>query len=151
MTWKLTAGHFYASESSKPTSPFVSQVAEIVISGADADITLDFDDFSGTFWTAALADGTYGTVALNVKKALQKIAPEVASTHWLGGNFTLYRARVPAGSEAAATGAYSANYNNTTKLPKFKFDTGNGPGGTNLIICWGMKPGAVPLTIDYTA
>lgn len=146
MSWKVIAGHFYATESSKVVSPFTSQCAEIVISGGDADVALDFSNFTGTFWTAALADGTYGTIALNVKKVLQSLIPNVASTHWVGGNFTLYRNRVATGSEAG--GDYSANYSNTTKLPNFAFKAGNGCGSTNLIVCWGMQPGFQPLAMD---
>ena len=148
MAFQMLRAHFYASEGSKAVSPGTLQTCEMVITGAAGDVDLDLDDFSGTFWTAALADATYGAVALLIKKALQNVAKSVASTHHVGGNFILYRPRVPAGAEAAATGAYSANYNNTTKLPNFTFDTANGPQGTNIIVTWDMTPGTQPMTLD---
>jgi hypothetical protein len=148
MAFQMLRAHLYASESSKAVSPFTLQTCEMVINGAAADVALDLDNFSGTFWTAALADGTYGAVALKIKNALQNLAKGVASTHHVGGNFILYRPRVPAGAESAVTGAYSANYNDTTKLPNFVFATANGPQGTNIIVTWGMTPGIQPITID---
>ena len=146
MSFKVIAAHMYGTEASRAVSPYESQVCEMVISGADADVTLDLDNFSGTFWTAALADVTYGTIALHVAQQLKDIAPNVASMHSVGGNFTLYRNRVATGSEAG--GDYSQNYNNTTKLPNFAFKAGNGPNGTNIILVWGMKPGAQVVTRD---
>lgn len=148
MSWKVVAGHFYASESSKATGPFCSQTLEMVISGVDADVALDLDNASGTFWTAANADGTYGAVAKAVYAALQKIQMSAASLHSWGGNFSLYRPR--GATASASTGMFTANYNSTNKTPNFTFDTANGPCGTNIILTWGMKPGFQPMTLDIT-
>ena len=101
MSWKVTAAHFYASESSKATGPFTAQTCEMVIYGLDADVALDLDNATGTFWTAAEADATYGTVAAAAYAALQKVQISAASLHSWGGNFALYRAR--GATPAAAT------------------------------------------------
>lgn len=45
--------------------------------GAAGDTDLDIGNTSGTFWTAAIADGTYGTLATNALKEFTKIASAI--------------------------------------------------------------------------
>ena len=146
MAWQLLRGHVNAVESQKAVSPYYTQSLELVINGADADVALDLDNFTGTFWTAVLADGTYGTIAAHVLAALKQIAQGAAAYLRTEGNFILYRSRVEVGSLAANT--YSANYNSTLKIPNFTFNAGNGPKGTNVILTWEMNPGWVPMQGD---
>ena len=143
MSWKIVAAHYNTTESCKTTSPYYDLRVELVISGSDSDVTLDLDNFSGTFWTAALADATYGTTAASVKSLLNSLTGSIAALVRVGGNFTLYRPRVMAGSEV--TGTYSQNYNDTAKLPNFAFKDGNGCGGTNIILDYEMNPGFLPI------
>ena len=146
MAWQCISAHANAVESQKAVSPYYQQTLEIVINGANSDVTLDLNNASGTFWTAALADGTYGAVAAQILALLQQIEMGAAAYLRTEGNFTLYRPRVLTGSEASGT--FSGNYDDTHKCPYFAFLAGNGPGGTNVIMTWEMKPGWLPIQID---
>lgn len=46
------------------------------ITGTSADIDLDLGDDSGTFWTAAQANGTYGALATKALEILKKIVAQ---------------------------------------------------------------------------
>ena len=147
MAFQVLRAHLNATESQKAVSPYYTQSIEIVINGAAGDVDMDLDDWTpGTFWTAALADGTYGAVAAKVLTALKDISTMAAAYLRTEGNFTLYRSRVEAGSLAANT--YAAGYDSTKKVPNFTFNAANGPQGTNVILTWEMNPGWIPLQGD---
>lgn len=92
------------------------------ITGLTTDVDLDIGDLSGTFWTAAVANATYGAMATSVRA-------------WITANYSNWAAvskvfvqelfdRVQA---AAASGAaYAQALNSTTKLPEYTFAASNG-------------------------
>lgn len=55
------------------------QRAAFTIVATTADVDLDIGDDSGTFWTAAVADATYGVLASNVLAWLQALDDNVAA------------------------------------------------------------------------
>lgn len=80
MTFALTAFKAYGIRTSGANRQHTHQVAELKITSANTDVDLDIGDTTGTFWTAAQADSTYGTMAaraLTVMTNIQAIAQDL--------------------------------------------------------------------------
>jgi hypothetical protein len=60
MAFALSKFRAYALGIPSATDKYGLQAIEMTISRTSSDVLLDLDDVAGTFWTAALADGTYG-------------------------------------------------------------------------------------------
>jgi hypothetical protein len=137
MSFKVYRGHMFATESVKAVSPTFQQNLMLVVGGSSSDVAWDFGNPTGTFWTAALADGTYGAVAAKCLAALTSFDKDSAFAIAPGGNETLYRCRVETASDAG-------NYQITSwtgRIPNIQFSAGTGPTSTNVIFSWGMTPG----------
>lgn len=113
--------------------------------GTTADVDFDLGDYSGTFWTDAAADATYGTLATQVLTELQR----------LDGNYNVtariyvpqLQARVQA---AAASGtAYALDINSTSLLPEYTFDAANGETAYTVFVDLQLKPNYLPTNISY--
>lgn len=92
------------------------------ITGLATDVDLDLGDLSGTFWTDAVADATYGDLAADVQDWLTANYPNWAATSRVFVQELFDRIVA-----AAASGtAYSQLLNATTGLPEFTFDTNQG-------------------------
>lgn len=144
MAFQVLRGHMNAIESCKAVTPYYQQSIQLVINSAAADVDWDIGDFTGTFWTAALADGTYGAVAKKCLDAIKDFQTMSAYALAPGGNFTLYRTRVKTATDA---GDYEIT-SWTVRTPNFTFAAGAGPGATNVILSWGMTPGFQPVQGD---
>lgn len=83
MTFALTKFEAWGVEIDEPVTKKFMQYARLVITAAATDVALDIGTDAGTFWTAALANGTYGTsVATPALAALQNIVAK--SSAFLG-------------------------------------------------------------------
>lgn len=85
MTFQLTKAQIYGIESEEPLNKRYVQKAILHINAANSDVSLDIGNFSGTFWTAALADGTYGTIAAQILKAMKAIQLKALSFEQIAG------------------------------------------------------------------
>lgn len=87
MAFALTQFKAYGIRTSGETRQHTWQVADMGITALNTDVTLDISSDTtgslGTFWTAAIANATYGQLATN---ALAKIQAIIGITN----NFTLY-------------------------------------------------------------
>jgi hypothetical protein len=72
MAFALTKAKFYKLDSSSATQTLGYQCLEMTITRLAADVALDLSNPTGTFWTAAKADVTYGPLAM---AALGVLAP----------------------------------------------------------------------------
>ena len=144
MAIQVVGYHIFGLETSKAVSPLAQQTLLINVNAASSDVTWDLGNAAGTFWTAALADATYGTTAASCLAALQSFDKAAAFALAVGGNFTLYRVRAltPTG-----TGDYQIS-SWTNRTPNFVFATGAGPGSTNIVLTWGMPQGFQVQTLD---
>jgi hypothetical protein len=74
MTFALTKFKAWGVEIDEPVTKKFMQFAHLSITAAATDVALDIGTDAGAFWTAALANGTYGTsVATPALAALQAI------------------------------------------------------------------------------
>ncbi len=74
MTFQLNKFQAYGIEPSEPVTKRWRQFAILTIAAANTDTALDIGTNAGTFWTAAIADTTYGaTVATPALAALKDI------------------------------------------------------------------------------
>lgn len=73
MSFALTKFQAYGLYIDEAVTKKAIQRVEMTITGLAADVDLDIGDDSGTFWTAALADGTYGTYATSALAAIQAV------------------------------------------------------------------------------
>jgi len=92
------------------------------ITGLVTDVALDVGDLSGTFWTNALADAVYGTMAASVKEWITTNHPI-----WAAPSNVLVVELFPRVQAAVASGAaFTRSLNATTKLPQYVFAASNG-------------------------
>jgi hypothetical protein len=63
MAFALTKFRAYKVEVPTAIAKYGLQAVEMTITRGASDVLLDLDTTTGTFWTAAKADGTYGTMA----------------------------------------------------------------------------------------
>lgn len=145
MAFSVRRAHMTAVESCRAVSPYFTQQLQIIVYSAAADVDWDIGDMTpGTFWTAALADGTYGAVAAKVLEALKNFNTNAAYAKPVEGNFDLYRTRTKTATDTADYEITSW----TSKVPNITFAAGAGPGNTDIRLTWGMLPGWQPVTGD---
>ena len=75
MSLQLTAVEAFGQEVDEPGTSRFQQTLILYTAGLNTDTAYDFGNLSGTFWTQALADSTYGTIAATALKVLQTIIP----------------------------------------------------------------------------
>lgn len=70
MAFALTSAQCYKLDIANATRAYGLQVIELTITRGTADVSLDFGNIAGTFWTAARADVTFGAYATQVASAV---------------------------------------------------------------------------------
>ena len=120
------------------------QYATLHITAANTDVDLDIGDDSGTFWTAALADGTYGSLATEAQAKLQEIDDVVEDLMAVSGEAILARRKVAAASGA---GEYSLAIQNAR--PNIGFFSGDAPTSYVVELEWLLSPEKSGLAGDY--
>lgn len=121
----------------------------ITATGLAADVDFDVGDYSGTFWTAALADATYGTLASQVKTALQKITAQcqcVAGTAYIAE--LDYDPDIIRGTTALVD-VYVYNIDSTTLLPIYLFAANEGQLTYTLFVSYLLSPNMLPVNCSY--
>lgn len=145
MAFQVRRAHMTAVESCRAVSPYFTQQLQLIVYSAAADVDWDIGDLTpGTFWTAALADPTYGAVAAKALDALRTFATNAAYANEPAGNFALYRTRTKTATDADDYQISSW----VNKVPNFTFAAGAGPGNTDVRLIWGMLPGWQPVVGD---
>lgn len=77
MAFALTNARFYKVEIPSAVDKRGLQGIEMTVTRLTADTDLDFGDVDGTFWTAAIADATYGTLSTLALGEFKKIASNI--------------------------------------------------------------------------
>ena len=70
MAFALTSATVYKIDIPNATKTYGLQAIELTITRGSADVSFDWGNLSGTFWTAAKANGTYGAYATQVAGVL---------------------------------------------------------------------------------
>lgn len=123
------------------------------ISAANTDATLDLSTIASTFWTAAIADSTYGAMATAVLTALENVITPQASDLYLADAEALIPyvkvLTLSAGNQyTASVGSYVAG-TSMAHLPVLTFNSGNAPTALVLRLHMQMLNGQFPLTLSY--
>lgn len=118
-----------------PTRQRAIQQAHFYITAANTDVDLDIADASGTFWTAAIADATYGSMASAALSKLQLLIPGVSALQSVTSETLASYGRVKAGGSAGAN-EYVVDI--TGNLPNISFHSGDAPTSQVLILTWSL-------------
>jgi hypothetical protein len=146
MAFALTAAEFRSSSFQNPSYKRGAQEVVLTITGAATDTDLDIGDASGTFWTAAQADATYGTMAAEV---LTKLQAAVAGTSYLrrwecpelqAGAYAQVKSSPAANQYSTDIGTYGVN---------ITLHSGDAPTSYHVILVYEMAAGQFPVTAAY--
>lgn len=77
MAFALTDARLYKVEIPSAIDKRGLQGVEFTVTRGSSDTDLDIGNTSGTFWTAAIADGTYGPQATKCLAEFQKFSAEI--------------------------------------------------------------------------
>lgn len=112
------------------------------ITGTTADVALDIGTYAGTFWTAALADATYGSVASTVLTQIKLLNGQIRATS------RVYTPELQSRIQAAATSgsAYTLSIDSTTFLPIYTFAASNGATAYTVFVQFLLLPNIQPST-----
>lgn len=143
MSFALTKFKAWGVNVGSPIRKHDMQYAELHITGTVADVDLDIGDDSGTFWTDALADSTYGSLATTALDKLQKIVAIANSLMAVESQeITLVRLR----AAAAAGTDYALAIQD--KRPNFIFDANQGETSYIIKLEWSLKDGLPAVIAD---
>ena len=126
------------------------QYVSIGISALAADVALDLSGLTAgalsTFWTQALADTTYGSLAAQAQAKLAAIAAAGADLHCVQSEQLIPRLQVA----SAPTGTqYTLGV--TNHLPVLAFAAANGVTALTLILWFGIPAGREAVNADLGA
>ena len=145
MAFALTSFEAFPLQIDEPIQKRAVQVVRFTITALAADVDLDFGDVAGTFWTAAIANGTYGTSA-TAKTYWTQILANAASIISLY-SFEIQKNKVPVGSGTVATG--QVKFNVTAAAPEILFFAGEGITSLTLTLQINLQNSKLPVTYSY--
>lgn len=125
------------------------QVMVLNITAANTDTALDISSDTagslGTFWTAVLADASFGPIGTNALAFIQAIVA--------GNVVQLMRATVPLTFLRVASGASGSQYTQTItgQLPSIAFVSGSAPTAYKVELEWLIHDGQSALNQDFGA
>ncbi len=146
MAFALTTAEFRSLEFQNPSFKRGVQEVRLTVTGANTDVDLDIGDIAGTFWTAAVADATYGEMAALVLAQLEAV---VASSAFFRGfscpelQCSVYLL------VASAPGASQYSLTTDTYGPDILLHSGDAPTAYNIILQYELAAGAFPISAQY--
>lgn len=145
MAFALTSFFADGQRYSGPGPVRATETYVLTITGLTTDVALDLGDSDGTFWTAALANPTYGEMATQVLAFIQS---QVANYSAVKGIYTPELvARIQA---AAASGAaYTLSIDTELQLPIYTFASSNGATAYTVFVEYQLKPNFLPINKTY--
>ncbi len=123
-----------------------NEVYVFTITGLVTDVALDIGNVSGTFWTAALADATYGDLATSVLAFIQNQVSNYSGIEAIFMSELYARIQVPSGPSGTQ---YIADINASTLLPDYTFAASNGGTAYTLTVQYLLKPNLLPTVAAY--
>lgn len=124
MAFALTGFQMFGGRQSDPIAQAgPHQYILLNVTGDAADVDLDIGDLGGTFWTDAVADASYGSLATGALAMITDYYAQWAGCGAISSPQLIDRVQV-----AALTGAgqYTLVLNATTNLPEIAFDVADG-------------------------
>lgn len=146
MSFALTSFFADGVRFSGPGPIRATQKYAFTVTAAASDVDLDLGDATGSFWSAATANSTYGEMATQVLAQVERL---LAQNETVTNVFVpeLYgRALVP----SAPTGTqYTATINADLRLPDFSFEAGSGLTACTVVVDYLMLPNMLPSNLSY--
>ncbi len=148
MAFALTRFKAYGRRHEGENRSHAEQVCELHITAANTDTAYDLDNSAGTFWTAALANATYGTLATSALRAF--LTDIVAVKHRCIGvtGEALISDFIRVASGASGLQYIVAVGTTTAHMPNLTFVSGSAPTAITLFITWSLVDGAEAVTSD---
>ena len=151
MAFALTHFKAYGKLHEGATRSHAEQICELHITAANTDTAYDLDNAAGTFWTAALADATYGALAGAAKTAFltQIVAVKYRYLGVVSEHTESDYIRVLSG---ASGNQFICTVGGTVAhMPAYTFVSGSAPTAIVLVIKWMLVDGAEAITSDLGA
>lgn len=146
MAFALTKAEFRGIVHQGPSYKRGIQEVLLTITGANTDIDLDIGDNAGTFWTAAQADATYGTMAGLVLDQLEAV---VAVSEFCAGFKCPELQQTAFVQVASAPGASQYSLTSGTYGPNILLNSGTAPTSYKVLLQYELDPAAFPVTASY--
>lgn len=145
MAFAVTAWKSYPLHVDAALTKRFTQCVEMVITGANTDIDADIGDIStpGQFFTDAIADATYGTIATNLKTHLASLVAK--GSHLVSMASEELDSNYDRVSGAPALGTEYQVVTFTSHLPEILFVAGGAPTSWKLTLHLALKAGEWPL------
>lgn len=124
-----------------------TQSYRFTVTAAATDVDLDFGDATGTFWTAAQADSTYGAMATQVLSQVDRLVSQYSSVKSIYLPELIDRMQVP--SSPTGTQYVSDGINADTLLPSYTFGASGGDTTYVLSVDYYLKPTLLPANLSY--
>ncbi len=148
MTFALTGFKAFGIECEGATRKWGRQRALLYITAAATDVDLDLgDDTPGTFWTAALANATYGALASQAQDTLQNISAQVNGLMGFKCKQFLVRVQVAA---LSTTGQYCV-VDVTNDRPNITMTASDGETSYIIELEWDLSDNSQPVVSDLGA
>lgn len=144
MTFALTKYVASGIDRSGPSVKRGVQRVALTITALAADVDLDIGDDAGTFWTDALADATYGTLATNAQTHLQTICDNVTALLAVMSPQLLDRVQTAA---AGSNGEYSIALED--HRPNITVNAADGEEAWYIVLEWELADGQSPVNASY--
>ncbi len=146
MSFALTKAQFRSL--SLQNVSYKKGVQEVVleITAANTDTDLDIGDAAGTFWTAAVANATYGAMAALVLAQLQAVVASSAYFSQLRCPELQCSAYLQV---ASAPGATQYSLTTDTYGPDILLASGSAPTSYHVHLFYELAVGAFPISANY--
>lgn len=147
MAFALTKFKAYGLRAEGAVRPHVQQIFSFTLTAANTDITYDLGTTAGTFWTSAVANVTYGSIATAVRTLLLTRLPgSVPANSLMACEGVPLQTYIQVASGAAGlqyTKAISSN------MPTITFVSGSAPTAWVLNLKWNLADGVEAIAADY--
>jgi cytochrome c551/c552 len=139
MAFALVAYHARGVDVVGPSYKRGIQQVVLDITATANDVDLDIGDDSGTFWTAALANATYGALATKALASLQRIVAQSAALVAVSSEQLLDRVQTAA---AGGNGEFALAIQNTR--PNITVNAADGETAWKVILTYELDNYAFP-------
>lgn len=143
MAFALTGFVSYGTNIVGPSQKRGIQRATLTITALVTDVALDLGDDSGTFWTDAQADTTYGELATKALSVLNRIEDQAAALWCVDSEQLLDRLQ----AAAAAGTSYTLSVQN--KRPNLTFAAGQGETSWVIDLEWSLNNYIFPIVSSF--
>lgn len=147
MAFALTKFKAYGLRAEGDVRPHAQQVFSFTFTAANTNIAYDLGTSGGTFWTSAIADTTYGSLATAVRTLLLTSLPGLLPD----GALVACESEILETYIQVASGASGSQYTLaiSSSLPTITFVSGSAPTAWVLNLRWNLIDGAEALRGDF--